>query len=945
MTDISSIVVTESKKLFTECRWDMIDAWFARPGNIIQHQLESYNYFVSIFIPEKIYSFNPLIIRQPVENEDEDDETVREIYLEIFFENHEFEDPYYNQCSGRSSKMFPHDALLCSLTYSLTGLVDLRVNTKHYMNGEVVKNVEGQIIKRVIFGKIPIMIGSDYCMLTKYKNSPNLKYECKYDKGGYFIINGNEKVVISQEDLCDNRISVFDGNRNMKYAYICSVRSLDPRTNVSYKLSILGTKNQEIVVKISHIKKEIPLFVFFRAIGLPSDKKIIRMILLHDHNSSEYLELLEASIECGKQYNNEEKSLNFLKNLFAIQMESAEKTEYVKSFMIKNILPHLGETVCTKQLFLGYMVKNLLNTFLGRRKVDDRDHYSHKCVELPGMLLGRQFHYLFQKETKDMKDTIIKAIGACGLSFDVQEIILKHSIIDNGYRYSMATGDWNTKLGNNDQKLMGFAQVLSRMNYVATISHLRRINTPIDDKVKLIKPRQLHGTHFGNVCPAETPEGVQVGAVKNLTMAARVSIDTPILPAYTLLQQHGLISPDEIEVNDITSRHTKVFINGDLVGFHTNPYSVTTHLVDQRRNGKIPQTQSIRYNINANEITVNAYYGRCSRAFFIVDNGNLVITQDILNRLRSKTMTWNDLLVNKIIEYIDTEEQESCLIAMNIDYLIRGKKNGVRYTHCEIDESFTMLGVCASLIPGSDHNQSPRNAYQSSMCKQAIGMYTSNHQLRFDKIGHVLAYPQTPLVQNRVSPNVHYDKLPCGQNLIVAFGCWSGYNQEDSVIFNKSAIDRGLFESHTYRTYKDEESRKSTTNVEEKFCDPKDSNVSSFKHGNYDKLNKYGYVDLETDVVRDDVIIGKVAPLINKTHENEDVAFKDNSTVLKADQPSKIDNVILTRNADGYKVIKVKVRNQCTPMIGDKVSSRSGGYNWYDLCTRGYAGHGGRFGS
>lgn len=920
-----------SNKISSNHRWEIINQYLTQhvKKQLFLHQFESYEYFMDVCVPEKIYSYNPLIIQQPVENKDKKDKTERMVKLEIYFENHRYEDPTYSEPNGKVEKMYPHDARMRNLTYFVTGLVNLRVNTHYYENGEVVRSVLDTVLdKDMAFGKLPIFLHSKYCLLTKYKNPEQLKHECKYDRGGYTIVNGNEKVVISQEDLCNNRISVFEGKRKVKYDYVASVRSMNKETGISYKTYVMGSLNDVIMVKISHFKKEIPLFVFMRAIGLKSDKAIIRTILLEEHKNTEYLELLEPSVIVGKEYNNYESALLYLSKLCTIQLPKEEKLEYIKSLMTKNI-PHLsGDSPLKRQLFVGYMVKHLLNQLLGKRKPSDRDHYTEKRVEPPGMLLKRLFHYQYQKFMKDFQATIIKGILASGFDYQPTDIVMRCSIIDNGFKYSLATGDWNIKVGNSVEKRLGVAQVLNRLNPLASQSHLRRINTPIDESVKLIKPRQLHGTHIGKVCPAETPEGGSVGAVKNMTIADSITVDMITEPIYELLEQNNVIDIDDIDMIDITKEHAKVFINGDLVGFHTSPHELAITLVELRRNGAIQAKVSIRYNINFNEILIYTDYGRCCRPLFIVKNNKINITEEVLKRLEKEEMTWNDLIEEQVIEYIDTEEEECSLIAFNINELNNAGKQ--QYTHCEIDESFIMLGVCASLIPSSDHNQSPRNAYQSSMCKQAIGIYASNHRERFDTIGYVLSYPQTPLVQNKMSKHLDYDKLPCGQNVIVAFGCFNGYNQEDSVILNKSAIDRGLFECVTYRTHKNEEDRKSSTNNEEKICnplkyaneDPELNKLIKSKHGDYSKLNEYGFVDLETKVQGNDIIIGKVAPIIS--NDKDEKKYKDNSISLEYDQESTVDRIIMTRNTDGYKIYKMKVRNLCTPTIGDKVSSRSG---------------------
>lgn len=905
----------ESKSSFVRERWNIVDSYMDQyqKKQILSHQFESFHHFMEKLIPEKIYSYNPLVIHNIITNQDKNDKVVKEVKCEINFENHYYEDPIFIESNGKIQKMYPHDARQRDLTYSVSLISDLRINCEYIEDGVITNRIVDNIIPKCTLGKIPIYVRSKYCLLEKYKDSKQLKNECKFDKGAYTIINGNEKVIVSQEKMCDNRISIFKAKRNTKYEYVCSIRSMNPESKVSYKISILGSLREPIVVKISHIKKEIPLFVFLRAMGLETDKQIIRAILLDEHKNVNYLELLEPSIEQSKKWKGTDSSLEYISKLFTIQMSKEDKVGYVRSWLEKNILPHLGEEIKTQYILLGYMVKILLDILLEKRPKSDRDHYGDKRVDQPGYLMGRLFHYLIQKMIKDLKDTIVKDISTSGLDFSPDNIIIKSSIMENGFKYALATGDWNVKIGNNYSKLMGVAQVLNRLNNVSTQSHLRRINTPIDKSVKLIKPRRLHGTHIGKICPAETPEGASVGVVKNATLSCSITIDTPEEPILQILIDHDLILIDEINIDDITAEHTKVFVNGNLIGFHTNPHHIVEFLKHERRKGAIADTASSRYNINAREIIIYTDCGRPYRPLFIVKDGKINITAKDIIDLHNRKIVWNDFISRGIIEYLDTEEEESCLIAMNIDVL----KTGKGYTHCEIDESFIMLGLCASLIPFPDHNQSPRNSYQSAMCKQALGIYASNYSKRFDTVGYILAYSQMPLVRTKMSKHLNYDDLPCGQNIIVAFGCWSGYNQEDSVILNKSSIERNLFECYTFKTYKNEEMRKSTTMIEEKFCNPKDFDVSGAKHGDYTKLNKYGFVDLETKVEEDDIIIGKVTPVIN--HKDKlNVVYKDSSTELKSNENGYIDKILTTRNSDGYKIYKVKVRHSCTPGIGDK---------------------------
>jgi DNA-directed RNA polymerase II subunit RPB2 len=931
----------------------VIDAFMTEDGKrqLYNHQFLSYHQFMDKSIPDKIYSYNPIVMnhvlldkkkKKGVGNgngnvskkqlpEKQSDAPVKSIRLEIWFENHRYTDPVHNELNGKTKIMFPHDARVSELTYCVDSMVDMRINCDFLEDGCVVKSQKDILLERQQVGRIPIMVGSKYCMLQKHKDDDETKKECKFDKGGYMIINGNEKVIISQEYLRDNRMNVLESKKGVNMERVCTIKSVHPHTLVSYKFDLFTNNTGGLCVKIPHIRKNIPLFIFMRALGYLPDKKMIQILLLDKYNDPEYSGMLMDSIEEARGYYTQENALQYVSSQFTLQMKAEQKIEYVKYFLLNNVLPHLGEGVHVKQLFIGSMVRRLLDYMLGKNLPDDRDDYRNKCIKLPGMLMTQLYYYFFQKMVKILKDSIVKAMDVSWFMFvpDRSTMKLKNSVINNGYRFAISTGDWNVKLGNSFNRLKGVVQLLNRLNNLGTLSHLRRISTPIEKKtVKITKPRQLHGTNLGKLCPAETPEGDQVGAVKNMTLANSVTIDTIVEPIISSIGViGGVILPDDFvtQGESMSSRDMGVLhINGAIHGFHPDPYEMKQKLISIRRKGGIPHTTSIYYDYRRREVHINTEAGRCYRPFLIVSGNKLTLSLSSMESILKKEISWNDLVSGGMIEYMDSDEENVSMIALNTKDL---NTKSVSYTHCEIGELFIMMGVCASLIPFSDHNQSPRNSYQSSMCKQAIGMYTSNHHSRFDTNAYVLSYPQLPLVRTSMSKYLGYDDLPCGQNIMVAFGCWSGYNQEDSVIFNKSAIDRGLFQCFTLRTTKAEEKRRSSTMIEENFCNPLEHDIiSDTQVGKYSKLNEHGFVDLETEINGDDVIIGKVSPMTIETGKKREVVFKDNSTSLnlKPGQTGKIDDVVMTRNTDGYKIYKVKFRELRTPVVGDKVSSRSG---------------------
>lgn len=423
-----------------------------------------------------------------------------------------------------------------------------------------------------------------------------------------------------------------------------------------------------------------------------------------------------------------------------------------------------------------------------------------------------------------------------------------------------------------------------------------------------------------------TPEGISVGLVKNMSLISNVTISSNSTSLRERLKDTDIVMYDGTNILEF-GKGTKVVVNGDIIGVSHKPNELYDTIKMWKRRGMINIYSGVYWNINRKEIWVCTEGGRCVRPCFIVENNNVNISATLMNKLKRGDIGFNELVIGDsefppIIEYLDVEECNQAMIAMKYADLFKGMKGStfpIRYTHIEMDPSL-MLGVLAASIPFSNHNQAPRNTYQSAMGKQAIGIYTSNYLNRYDTLGHVLNYPQIPFVQTRASKIVNNDKLPCGINVIVAIACWSGYNQEDSVIMNKSSVDRGMFGSTYYRTYKEQNNKNHSTGEEEYFCKPDPKTTKQFKPFNYDKLNKDGFVEENTHVESGDIIIGKCMP--QKT--GNIISNKDTSVVLKnnekgfIDRNSYGDKYFTNINGDGYTFAKVRIRSDRVPCIGDK---------------------------
>ena len=885
--------------------------------------------------------------------------------LEINLEFSGFNSPMIHENNGTKKILYPNESRLRNCSYSSNLFVNVEYSAKEYIgeNFNKIKVYKKKKLNNITLGLIPVMIGSLACNLNSVNRSNSIDYEeCEYDQGGYFIINGSEKVVVSQERVAENKMFVFSKLKKIsKYSHICEIKSVENDKIINFKniqvKMFKGNQYNKNIIKVSlpHIKIEVPLFILFRLLNIETDKQIIDFILINvkKKDRDQYTQLLLSSCKDSKHIKTQTQAFEFLLDYVSMMGYSRDEPEMVKrqrylQDVIKNdLLPHVGENINKKALFLGLMTKKLLDVYLKKIPYDDRDSYTNKRVDTVGILFSNLFRQYYTKLIKDMKTQINKEFVSGSWKANKTFIniinksniykILKSRTITTGLKYSLATGNWGMKFTANKQ---GIAQVLNRLTYNSSLSHIRRINTPMEKSSKLIAPRKLHSTQYMRICPAETPEGGSVGVVKNLALSCLISNYTSIMPIKSILEHTNVLKTDDLTPNDFNNK-TKIFINGDCLYITDKIEHIYKLLLRNRRTGKIHIFTSIVWNINENKLIIRTSAGRCMRPLYILENNKFKITNKHIELFNKKIINWDNLLlgnINKlyretlsneaVIEYIDIEEEDNCMLVSNSKKLknnTSGKKViQYRYTHCEIHSSLQM-GVLASIIPFSDHNQSPRNTYQSAMGKQAMGIYCTNFKYRMDTISHILSYPQMPIVNSRMIQYLPSNNLPCGINCIVAIASYTGYNQEDSVIMNKSAIDRGLFHSTFYRTYKDAEKKIQINGlqVQQRFGKPDKDNTIGMKGNNYDKLTSNGFPKVNTRLDNKDVIIGKYFSIKNKSKSYKDI-HKCCSTNIKNNENGFLDKVLLSKNEDGYQFAKIKIRSNRRPTIGDKHSSRHG---------------------
>jgi DNA-directed RNA polymerase beta subunit len=422
-----------------------------------------------------------------------------------------------------------------------------------------------------------------------------------------------------------------------------------------------------------------------------------------------------------------------------------------------------------------------------------------------------------------------------------------------------------------------------------------------------------------------TPEGASVGIVKNLSYMTHITIHSNSLSLYEYINPH-ILSVEELKPIDLFNK-VKVFINGCWVGISNDPVNLYTMLKTMKCKGIINIYTSIVFDYKLQEIRVCNDSGRVTRPLLRVKDKNILLTNSVIEKLKNNELAWDDLFTDckiddAVLEYVDPEEQSFSMIATKpIDIINTSEIK--KFTHCEIHPS-TLFGVVASCIPFPDHNQSPRNTYQSAQAKQAMGIYATNYNERMDKTAYVLNYPTRPLVDTRVMNLIKMNQIPSGCNINVAIMTHTGYNQEDSVLINKGSIDRGLFQTTIYHTEKDEDKQK-INGDEEIRCKPDVSKTKGMKFGNYNKVNSKGVVPENTLVENRDIIIAKVTPIKeNKNDHTKVIKYEDQSKIYRTVEETYIDKNYIDRNGDGYTFAKVRLRALRKPVIGDKFSSRHG---------------------
>ena len=986
----------------------ILDTYFRQMEGkqVIAHQIESFNHFILHDVPEILQAVNPVIVKGSPEiplsgprsalasatglsssaaaalmghTANNSAAAVAaaaeaaaviaaarasvhyEYEVQIEFEKPQLRKPTIFENNGAVLPMLPNDARLRNLTYASPLTVDVKATITRTDNKTGQKVTHQRLFPNVHLGKIPVMVGSRLCLLKDQMHVPPMDLgECPEDLGGYFIVGGGERAIISQERMSENRPVVFRNNRNQAKEWeVIEVKSIGPLNEQVPKSNSVRIqyhpKNQQIMylrATIPRMKTEIPLFILFRALGVIEDETIVKMILGNDQDQV-FESLITESISEAASIITQEDALLWIKRNINVWSGKPTRAVTVEDLLKDELYPHIGglDEAYEKACFLAHMTRRLLWVAYKRINNDDRDSYPNKRVDSPGFLLGNLLRTFFQvKMLKDMKASIAKEIhsGSWRATGSFQEIlnmsnlykIIKSTIIEVGLKSALSTGNFGSAKVGGPPKI-GVSQVLGRLNYVSSLSHLRRISTPIEKTAgKLIAPRKLHNTQWGFICPNETPEGHSVGVVKNLASTACITQASNRNVVTDFIQD----MPEFLPIRGLALEKlfvgARIFINGKWIGMFPpeSALACIKRLRKAKRSGFIQRHIAIVWKPTVKEMWLSTEAGRLVRPLYyapaLLDIAKRPAEEKakMLSEINA-CKTWDELLRwetpegHHLLEYLDAGETEQAMIAMDPEELIqKPEEEAATYSHAEIHPC-VILGSLASTIPFPDHNQSPRNAYQCAMGKQAMGVFAHNYKERFDALAHMLMYPNLPLVSPKMGKYYGAYSMPSGRNIVVAIMTYGGYNQEDSIMINKGSIDRGLFQSVFFRTYKDEEKKNQSSGEEERFGRPDPEMTRQLRNGNYGKLGADGFVPENTFVNSDDILVGKVVPLRVPTGMVLPAGtkrFRDVSRTPRNNESGFVDKIFKNRNGEGYSFVKIRMRELRTPEIGDKFSSRHG---------------------
>ncbi|MEJ2267454.1 MAG: DNA-directed RNA polymerase subunit B [Nanoarchaeota archaeon] len=831
-------------------------------------------------VESNVTSFNDFLEHRMQEIVDEISEGINNEEFEIKLGKVKIGKPKIIVADGSSSLIMPFEARLRKLTYAAPVTLEITVKKDDQIDSEIVE-----------IGKIPVMVKSKACNthgMTKDELIQN--HNDPLDPGGYFIIKGNERVMIMAEDLAENQPFIENDSKGNLRLRLFSLKG-------TYRIPVTLAENKEGLFEISFSRfKELPAIVILKALGMTKESEIAKYIGKETDNLIVNLyEFVDLATK--------EDAMMYIAEKTNLQGTKKEILDRVKQRIDSYLLPHIGQEKgdrMKKATTLCKLIKQFLISKKNPKLRTDKDHYANKRVRLSGDLLAtlfrvnlgiliRDIQYSLQKSTKRRKFFSIK-------------IIAKSTLFSHRVESAIATGSWTGERS-------GITQNMDKTNYLAIISQLQRVSSMLASEQENVLARMLHPTHYGRFCPIETPEGTEIGLRKNLAILSKVSTRTE-------LDENEFLKIIKEDIDESGLEGKEVFFNGRFIGNVKNPQEFVKKIKEKRRDSEFPVQMNIRYDDNFEMITISTEPGRVLRPLIIVEDGNPRLKNEHLIQIEQGELKWDDLVKKGIIEYLDASEEENSLVALYEEELTS------THTHLEID-AIDLFGAVTSLVPYGNHDQSSRLNRGSKTQKQALGIYAANYLCRLDTDVSILQYPQKPIVRSFTYDTL--DIYPAGQNLMVAIMTYEGYNMEDALVFNKGSLDRGVGRSFYFRPYSAVEMNYAGGLKDEITIPEKDTSGYRTEES-YRFLEKDGVVYPEAEVNETEVLIGKTSPpkFLSEAREISVKTKKESSVTMRQEEKGLVESVFITEDNEGNKIVRVKTRDQRIPELGDKFATSHG---------------------
>jgi len=832
-------------------------------------------------VESNIRSFNNFIKKRMQEIVNEISETIEGDDFEISLGKIKVESPKVIEADGSSSLIMPSEARLRNLTYSAPITLEITVRKDDQVDSETVE-----------IGRIPIMVKSNVCNTSGMNEAELIEnYNDGMDPGGYFIIRGNERVMVMAEDLAENQPFVETNNKGELILKLFSSKG-------TYRIPVNLSESKEGIFELSFSRfRDLPAIVILKALGLTKESDIAKYIGKETDsvivNLYEYVNLATR-----------EDAIMFIAEKTNLQGTKKEILDRAKQRIDSYLFPHIGnkkEDRMKKAVTLCKLIKQFLIAKENPQLRTDKDHYANKRVRLSGDLLSTLFRVNLGILIRDIQYSLQKS--AKRKKFFSIKILAKSTLFSHRVESAIATGSWTGERS-------GITQNMDKTNYLATISQLQRVSSMLPSDQENFMARTLHPTHYGRFCPIETPEGTEIGLRKNLASLSQVSTRTD------LDEDKFLKDLESLGLDKEGVKGREVFFNGRFIGSVENYNEFTQEIREKRRKNELPLQMSIRDDESFQNISISTEPGRVLRPLIILENGAPRLKNEHLIQLEQNEIKWEDLIKKGIIEYLDAAEEENTLVSLYEEELTP------EHTHLEID-SIALFGVVTGLVPYGNHDQSSRLNRGSKTQKQALGLYSANYLCRTDTDVSILQYPQKPIVRSFV-----YDTLntyPAGQNLVVAIMTYEGYNMEDALVFNKGSVDRGVGRSFYYRPYSAVEMNYAGGLKDEIAIPEKDA--SGYKmESSYRFLENDGVVFPEAEIGEGEVLIGKMSPpkFLSEAREISVRTKKESSVTMRQEEKGIVDAVFVTEDSEGNKIVQVKTRDQRIPELGDKFATSHG---------------------